>query len=148
MPFDREDTLRQAGYEEGDIIPLIATTPPQDRQASTTSTSFVVVANTGQSIIPWDSLSPNTNLKAGIAVRLLPGAGETITAGFQNETDGEEVVTVTGEAGAVSLEFSGFQAYTPSTTSTPVRISFKHKVDQGNNSSRSIAPSLIIGKEL
>lgn len=142
------ETLREIGYEKGDVVPITSFTTTDSRNSSTTSTTFASSNGSGESVIRFDSLGPVSQLRFGLSVRFQPGSGETMTGRFLNFDDSEEIVSVTGSSGSTSQEWSGWTTYTPTTSSSPVLVFYEHKVDTGTNSSTSRSPALWVGIEI
>lgn len=141
MPFDRHDLARQAGYEEGDVLTLMAWTPNQAISASTTSTTFVQVNTMHRQFFRWDNHLPSgATGVVKLSARIVPGTDETYTVRIFNQTDTESTGAIVSGSAAANVT-SDWVEYTPPTTDSLIEFKFQHKTDPGNNSS-IVTPTL------
>ena len=142
------DSLKDAGYNDGDILPVTGISTQSRRSSSTTSTTFVTETTLHDSLSHWGRLVPVTNAFVALSVRFNSDTGETPTGRIYNSTDDEEVLSVTGNAGAITDIFTPWQGYQPPTTGDPIQLIYQHKTDTGTNSIASVIPTLWFGVEL
>jgi len=138
-------TLRDAGFERGDFLPLYNFTPNADFSVSFTTTSYD--GNWGLSYFSavWDQLFPpsaKTHVYASIRLNSL-GAGETVSLRLRNMTDAENLGEITGitSEGMYSIDTD----YEPPTTGSVTRYRWEWKEDPGANSSTVEVPIVCLG---
>lgn len=122
MPFDRNDLTREAGYSEGDVLPLETIVNPGSNGDSTTSSSFVDTFSALQLAWDPDSLlaADQTTLKTRLTV-LTETVDGTLHVRARDTTNGrtigQEIVT-TGAFDPVGQD--QWYDYTPPTA--PIKI--------------------------
>jgi hypothetical protein len=142
QPFE---TLREIGYESGDVLPLFMRDISDT--FSVTTTSFVGRGNSKVQLPPPDTI-PGTYV-VGLSILIKPGTGETGFARIRqflptrNVVVGSEVFTTT--RGGV---FSGYTEFDPDTPSSPVSYELQIKTDPGNNSTTYKQYSITVGVKI
>jgi hypothetical protein len=148
MGFDRTDLLQQAGYSEGDVVPVVSLGAEQADGQDTTSTTFTVLGNLTDTHITWDAVIPPD---AQGVVRHIglgnPGTDETLDTRVSNVTDSEGTATVTGITSTETFD-SGWTEYTPTTTSAPIRVMTGARTNPGANSSSILRQTVLVGVQL
>jgi hypothetical protein len=141
------ESLRKAGYESGDILPVLTLGVQQNRSASTTSTSYTDIGALGEAAVQFDQVIDTENTYAALGARLVPGSGEEVYYRWVNNDDGEqvgpEVSTDTPEQ-----VWSFWSSYSPTTASSPVLLQLQGKTEPGTNSSTIRSPLLYMGVKL
>jgi hypothetical protein len=141
------ETLRRAGYETGDTVPLFAFNVSAITDLNTSSSSFKFANNYISGIHPrFDELFPNSQMRANFQCQINPDSGETGTAKIVNSSDKEDIAVVSASsAGDYS---SGWVNYTPATTDDTVEITTKIKTEPGSNNSKFNRGSYFAGVQL
>lgn len=146
MPFDRTDLLDQAGYSSGDVIPLNSWNNLNARDVSVTSTSFVTATNLLQGAYVNPNDTPSGDYVFRLEVFTINGSPNGMECQLFNETDGEEIVTVSPPTSPTnSLDVSPWTSYTP--TTTPFDMAYRHRSETGN-AVRTVTINARIGVEL
>lgn len=143
------DDLDIAGNDliaSGEVLPIASYSPPASRSSGVSNSSFSTDFDLGLFFVDWDSL-PAGQKAVGISMGLAAGTDETVTARFFNDTDSEELTSVASAQTSQTPVWSGWEEYTPTTTSG-IRVRFEHKTEPGTNSGTSTAPTLQIGMKV
>lgn len=140
--------LNAAGFSSGDVVAVWSVNAVSSQSASTTNTTYENDNAILQARFQWDDYIPDgaqgvVKMEGTFAA----GTGEDYDVQLRNDTDIEEMVSITSpdNPGAVS---SGWTEYTPSTTDSPLDIRFRHRTNPGSNSSQVFYPHFSVGVEL
>jgi hypothetical protein len=137
------DSLKDAGYSDGDIVPAVTFSSITVKQISVTSTSFQSGYNLIRGPIDFSKIGPTDNLYVSLGVTFEPGSGETITGRVYNFTSNEEIISTSG-AGPTQTDWVQYNA--PSNGAK--NIAYEHKTEPGSNSSNSQEARLFIGVQI
>jgi hypothetical protein len=146
--FSPAGRLNDAGYSEGDIFPIAGVSTQKERATATTSTTYTSETSLHDSIQRWDRIGPTDNIYVALSLRFNAGAGETPSGRIYNNTDNEEIISTTGDAGTITDVFTDWQDYKPPTNTSPVQLFYEHKTDTGTNSITTAIPTLWYGVQL
>jgi len=146
--FSPVGRLNDAGFSEGDILPVSTIATVDNRQKTVSSASFQRDPSLFSVFTLLKRFGPIDNLYFSIFLRLEPGSGETVTGRIQNVTDGETVVTVSGDQGSITNEHTPWKKYRPTTVNDSILIRYEHKTEPATNSSNSQDVAVSIGVEL
>jgi len=126
------ETLREMGYESGDIVWGPSYGPTASRDISTSSTDYVSSTDTHRHQAQWDLLFPSaaTTVVTMSAV-VFPGS-ESLSLRVRNDTDGETMVEETGITSQKNLQMTPAK-YTPTTTADGIQFNAEIKSDTGNS---------------
>jgi hypothetical protein len=134
MPFDRHDLLRQAGYEEGDVLWIAGSSEGNSPSINTTSTTYTGDVNFGVQLVEWDTLVGDRQGVGMMYGDVRVGTDETVDIRLQNTVDGETVAEATGFTSDFPRKVAGPTNYTPTTTGAPVPLEAQVRTNPGNNS--------------
>jgi len=112
QPFE---TLKEAGYEKGDYIPLIYGSGTSTGKTGTTSGTYEIAANNGRGVINWSLFGPSSGTAAvWFDGRVTELSGTTIDVRVYNVVDNEMMCE---EVGISSETWFSIQPeeYTPTT---------------------------------
>lgn len=142
--------LSDAGFEQGDFLPLYNFNPNAARGATFTSTTYTYNDDVSIAKVRWDKLFPSgpTPQIFGQIGWVLPGTDESVSVRIQNITDGETVGEVTGITGSNQIVVIEPVTYTPPTTSAKCMFRWEWKTDPGANSSEVRCPFITFGVKL
>jgi len=142
------ETLKDAGFEQGDYLPLYSYNQVAARSVSTTSTTYTYSADFFITAPVWVDFFPSgltTQVKC--SVRAVPGADETVDLRVRNTIDGETVAEKTGLT-ADNVYTFGPTTYTPTTTGSRVEIFIQWRTSPGTNSLIVEEPMMTFGVEI
>jgi len=142
------ETLKGAGFEQGDFLPLYTWNPNSLSSVSFTATTWTYDRDLMQLEIRWDKLFPaGANSYVFGQMTISPGTDESVSVRIQNRSDGETVGEVTGitSYGSVTI---GPVAYTPTSTGSHIIISLEWMESPGVNSTNLILPIITLGVEV
>jgi len=147
LPNYLKPYLKDAGWEEGDFLPVMTFSEPTT--GSTTSTTYDYLTGViDVRAIAWDTYLPSGGTtQVALSCRVAPGAGETLDIAVENYTDDENALEETGITSEDVNHLVGPVDYTPP-TKTGVRLITKARTDPGSNSSEISEVSFIIGVKL
>jgi len=137
--------LAQAGFEQGDFLPLYTFNPNNAVYASFTSTTYTYDNNLSFLRCRWDKFFPPGSTSAVFGqIQQEPGADESVSVRIYNSTDGEVIGEVTGltTEKVVTIEAT---EYTPTTTDSEIFIRWNFKTDPGVNTSYVRLPCITFG---
>lgn len=107
-------TLQDAGYQDGDVIPILSVNSPDSAVANVSSGTF----QSNQSWI-WqryfdfaDIAPSNGQLVGALSALYVPGTDETLYARIRNHKDSETIVS--DSSAATESRWTGWVDYTPS----------------------------------
>jgi len=128
--------LSDAGFDQGDFLPIYTMGPPEVRSQSTTSTTYDNFYNHTIFWLQWSMMPlPEDNRRLYSMVRVMPGTDETVDVRWRNRTDGETIGSeITGITSTKYVDIGPID-YTPPTTDAPVYITWQVRTDPGANSS-------------
>lgn len=139
--------LEEAGFEQGDFLPLYSFNPPNNFSTSFTSTTYTGLASLFHVKVIWDDILP-----PGVTSQVLGeiyvsgiGAGETVDLRIQNTVDGETVGEITGITSSYTVFTIGPVDYTPSTTASKIPLVWQWRESPGTNSTEIQIPFISIG---
>jgi len=137
--------LAEAGFVEGDFLPLYTFSPNANASVGTTSTTYNSDPTISRADVIWGDLFPSgvESQVLGIAT-LVPGAGETVDVRIQNHADGETIAEETGFTGTTGVTL-GPVSYTPTTTASRIDIYTEWRTSPGTNSSDLWTPQIVLG---
>jgi len=127
--------LSEAGFEEGDFLPLYNFNPSGDRSVSFTVTTYSASASFSYLRAIWNELFPaGATTHVYGSVYLAVGAGETVSLRIQNTVDNETVGELTGitTGGIKTIDVD----YEPTTLDSQIKLLWQWKESPGTNSSR------------
>jgi len=141
------ETLRELGYESGDVIPLLFTSEGRANSGSTSSSSFQGMNSTFSIRIRWDRIVP-----AGVTAVVSLGGflnanGDEVFFKMRNVSDGEDVTQTISSTGSEGVT-STYSTYTPTTTDGLLLINGFLRNSDGATSVTVREPSLVIGAQL
>lgn len=144
------ETLRELGFESGDWVKLSHLYPWGNRNLSFSNSSYNYKRDQLQSAFVWEDELP-TNLDVHVklsVVNIFLGSGETVDLKLRNETDGEDLVSITGIT-STGMATSGWTGpYQPTTTASMITIAEQARTQPGDNSSNIVAPRAVFGVQL
>ena len=146
--FEDLGLLAEAGYSQGDVIPLYRTSFVGAKNAEGTSTSFANFPNVIDDVIPeWSSFIGETVVRGHVLsfAGLISG---THTAQFYNGLDDEGIINASRTDDNTGIT-TAWQSYTPPTTTKPLRVYLRcKKGSSGDNDYRVEKPMMEIGVRL
>jgi hypothetical protein len=142
------ESLREAGYESGDILPVVTLGAQQQRSAGTTSTSYTDLGQLGEAAIIFEDIADPENTYAALGARLVPDSGEEAYYRWVNKDDGDDRIGPEVSTDTPEQVWSGWAKYDPQTEDNPVLLKVQGKTDPGTNSSSIRSPLLYIGVQL
>jgi hypothetical protein len=141
------ESLSQAGYESGDILPVLGTVSNEKRTISTSATSYTDVGRVGESTVQFGAVLDPDNTYVALGARLVPGSGEEVYCRWNNNNDNEQVGPEVSTDTPKEV-WSGWSKYNPTTTDSPVLLKVQGKTDPGANASSIRTPILYLGVQL
>lgn len=149
MPEIDRDELRQAGYQEGDFLPVVGFGPFKLDQ-SFTNTSYDHVRNLLTTRLRWDELPipDGASTQVFLQCQVNPGSEETVSVRVYNPTDSETVAEETGLSTSFEMVTLGPVDYTPTTTSSDLTLQPEVKTDAGSSSCEIVTPYLGVGVKI
>jgi len=148
MGFDTKDLLRQTGYSEGDIVPVIAIQFREGGTRATTSTSFVEAAGAVRAVAaPRAYANDQGTLVGRLSFFATVGTGETYDARVETENDGDVLASVTDvtSGGSKAGSFTEFSLTNPDEVQD---LRYVHRTKPGSNSSGAADGLFTIGIQL
>jgi len=143
------ETLKEAGWEKGDFLPLYSFNPPaawSDGFTSTTWTSYYKLTSWQ---FVWNDLNFPTDYTPKVMGQIhlaTVGADETVDIRLQNIVDGETIFSETGLTSGQMV--TGYVTYEPTTKAARTEFKFEYKESPGVNSSTVNGPILALGVEV
>lgn len=142
------ETLRTAGYEVGDSVPVVSINSIETRQISFTDSTYKPHYSQWTADLKWDDLVPDVaDLRVRYSSFINPGTDETVSTRITNSQTGNELVAITGITTKDSYT-SGWVDYNPTNPSATENVRVEHKTDTGANSSRVDQPIVDFGVQL
>lgn len=127
--------LSEAGYEEGDFLPLLSMGSPDVRISSTTSTTYVRADELTFYWLKWDNIPvPSESMRIYSTARVYPGTDETVDVRWYNLHASETLAEKTGITGDQMVEF-GPLSYTPPRTDLTYGYTWEIRTSPGTNAS-------------
>jgi len=146
--FEDLGLLAEAGYSQGDVIPLYRTSFIGSKKAQGTSTSFANFPDVIDDVIPeWSSFTGETVVRGHVKnfAGLISG---THTAQFYNGIDDEGIINVSRTDDNTGIT-TAWQPHTPPTTTKPLRVYLRCKKESsGDDDYRVEKPMMEIGVRL
>jgi len=140
------ETLRDIGFEQGEVLNLFALNPHADAGWTVASTVFQT-NNSWRWNLRCDRLIPgDATLMVSFSARYLPGADETLTVRLYNTTDSEEIVKNSETADV--KRHTGWASYAPTTESDEIDIRLQTKTEPAANSSDTYRPTVFFGVKI
>lgn len=140
------ETLRETGYQTGDILHLSSFSTNGVRANTTSDSSYGGAANLVGQQLRWDRIVPDVSpmvvAQSGV---LAPGTDETLSVIVEDALSGDTVVSAITASGGSSRIFSQWENYDPSKPSDVRKIRTALKTDPGNNASTVRDHALHIG---
>jgi hypothetical protein len=137
------ETLRAAGYESGDYIPILYTGGQGEYQSSTSATSYVNALENGLGYIKWDTIIPS-NTEAFVWFNAFVNEAPIDVRIYNN--DNNEVLCERTGIPSGNFEIAP-EAYTPSTTSNTIQYRCQIRSPDGTTKSLKDG-SIAIGVEV
>lgn len=143
------ETLRELGYETGDVVPFQTFTPNQARNSSVSSTTYTNDVNVLHARVNLESI---TNAAGEVWTRVqgnpAPGSGETLDVAVIEGSGGTTMAEVLEATG--SIFDSGWQKSTLNLTGSPPVgfIDYSQRTNPGTNSSASRDMHIQLGLKL
>jgi len=148
MGFDRADLVDQAGFTEGDILPVASFASRSKSIAQTTSTSFTRTFNLCDQFLPERfGVADGPTIRVRLTARLNPGTGETYEVRVRGGGTGQITPALSATGGSGANLSTGW--VTPvNIPSAPDRVTVEHRTDPGSNASEVTIPVFQVGVEL
>ena len=128
------ETLREAGYEKGDFVPLLTVNNNSARSFSFTSTTYVDKATYSSHRAVWSNVGPAESLAASLHMAANSSTGdEVITVRVRNLDARENVLPATSQSENFSLDIPPTN-YDPSNPGEPERYRIQAKTEPGVDS--------------
>jgi len=152
--IDRQDgqaweTLREVGFEKGDVVTLLALGPSASRSSSTSNTSYDALVDLSSTFLTWAEIGPVDRVRVKMTGKFdgVDG-GQTASARLYNFEDGEAVAGTEVSATGNGPFDTGWVEYTPATTTTPIELINQAKTSNSNESITLDRPNIYLGVEI
>jgi len=143
---EKWETLREANYEKGDVMPVAHLMPCDSFNLQVSTTSYDRnFSYTLRSSPQSEVLSPTGTLQVGLTAYARVGTDETLTARVVNSSQGDEITGASVQAQTNRPVWSGFAEYTPTDTMAPIRWAIEAKTEPANNASEIQSGPLVLG---
>lgn len=140
--------LSDAGFEEGDFLPLYSFGPPADWEITSTSTTYDAANTISLCWVIWDDMFPaDVDVQIFGQARIDPGADETVDLRIRNGQDGETVAEITGIT-STQVVTMGPVSYTPTTTDSRIYFRWNYRTSPGSNALALDVPYTVFGVKL
>jgi len=140
--------LAQAGFEQGDFLPLYTFNPNDNRSVAFTSTTWASDTLLSQCYVQWNELfPPDVTAQVMGQAYISVGAGETCDFRIRNIIDDETMAELTGVTSSKEI-ILGPTSYTPTTTDGMLDIRWQWKESPGANSTTIFIPIMVFGVEV
>jgi hypothetical protein len=143
------DLLSDAGYSEGDVLPIFThTMNDSDAFYTFTDTSYTTYNRIMSLIFQPSELHPNLEeLRYSFSALLDPATGDTTSVRVWNWTDSESVVSTSTDT-QDDFVTTGWTEYTPTTTDSPIAFVGQAKTSDGTESDSVTGFSFRVGVQL
>lgn len=140
--------LSDAGFEQGDFLPLYSWNALSAKVKSITSTTYTILGALFETRCRWDQLLPSAVQEQVLTqVQIKPGTDETADVRLYNETDGETIHEKTGITSNQVVTL-GPTSYTPPTANDTLWIALEGRTNPGANSTDFWESSVTLGVKL
>jgi len=140
--------LSDAGFEEGDFLPLYTFNANGDWEVTSTSTTYDAANTISCCWIIWDEMFPEgADVQVFGQGYIQPGADETVDLRIYNGQDGETVDEITGIT-STQVVTMGPVSYTPTTTDSGIYIRWNWRTSPGTNALALDVPYTVFGVKL